>query len=228
MGTEKIKEFDKLLFRINPEQMRLSYALWLGVACVLFMIMPVEEFKIEGLNIQGIFFRGIFILFSTYTYMKSYVYIKEPRGDASIYKKLNYCPISKKDIVKMRFAYLVKYSFRISIILIIINCIFCLSYYHYVNINSFLYPIFIVLFFGFLPISFSLILEIIRGIVSKNKNIGRLAKIILFIIVFKYIIFLWGICFGQYIHFSGLGIVITRNAFNYDGYFYEPFSIPDV
>lgn len=228
METEKVKKFDKLLFQINPDQMRLSYVLWLGIVCVLFMIMPVEEFKIEGLHIQGIFFRGIFILFSTYVYMKSYVYIKESRGDASIYKKLSYCPISTKHIVKMRFIYLVRYTFRTSIILVVINCIFCLGCYHYVNIDSFLYPIFIVLFFGFLPISFSLILEIIRGIVSKNKNIGCLAKIILFIIIFKYITFLWGICFGQYIDFSKNGITITRDAFTYNEYFYEPFCIPDV
>lgn len=44
METEKVKKFDKLLFQINPDQMRLSYVLWLGIVCVLFMIMPVEEF----------------------------------------------------------------------------------------------------------------------------------------------------------------------------------------
>lgn len=230
MGTSKVKKFDKLLFEIKREQGGLIgiWVMWIALVGIFFVFSPAVEFGMNGFYVQGIFFRGIFVLFSTYSYMKSYVCIKESGNDISIYKKLKYCPISKKDIIIMRFIYLVRYTFMISIILIIVNCISCMQCYRYIKIGSIIYPVFLVLFFGFLPISFALILEVIRAIVLKNKKIGYLVKIVFFIIIFKYIIFLWGICFNQYIHFSKAGITITRNIFNDNEEAYRGFFIPDI
>ena len=93
-----------------------------------------------------------------FTYIQSYLDIKEFKTEISIYKKLKYCPIDKKDIIKVRFSYLIKYLLIVLVILNIINCFSCMYWYHFIKISSFLYILFLILAFGFLPISIDLIL----------------------------------------------------------------------
>ena len=150
MGINKVKKFDELLFLIKPDQRPTSYILWLLVVCFWLIISPVSEYKFGQ-----IFFVGGLVFASVFTYIQSYLDIKEFKTEISIYKKLKYCPIDKKDIIKVRFSYLIKY---LLIVLVILNCFSCMYWYHFIKISSFLYILFIILAFGFLPISIDLIL----------------------------------------------------------------------
>ncbi|MGM9534350.1 MAG: hypothetical protein ACI3VR_03820 [Intestinibacter sp.] len=153
MGINKIKKFDELLFLIKPDQRPTSYIIWLLAVCFWLIISPVSEYKLGK-----IFFVGGLVFASVFTYIKSYLDKKESETEISIYKKLKYCPIDKKDIIKVRFSYLIKYLLIILVILSIINCFSCMYWYHCIKISSFLYILFIILAFGFLPISIDLIL----------------------------------------------------------------------
>lgn len=153
MGINKVKKIDELLFLIKPDQRPTSYILWLLVVCFWLIISPVSEYKFGQ-----IFFVGGLVFASVFTYIQSYLDIKEFKTEISIYKKLKYCPIDKKDIIKVRFSYLIKYLLIVLVILNIINCFSCMYWYHFIKISSFLYILFIILAFGFLPISIDLIL----------------------------------------------------------------------
>ena len=153
MGINKVKKFDELLFLIKPDQRPTSYILWLLVVCFWLIISPVSEYKFGQ-----IFFVGGLVFASVFTYIQSYLDIKEFKTEISIYKKLKYCPIDKKDIIKVRFSYLIKYLLIVLVILNIIHCFSCMYWYHFIKISSFLYILFIILAFVFLPISIDLIL----------------------------------------------------------------------
>lgn len=153
MEINKVKKFDELLFLIKPNQRPTSYIIWLLAVCFWLIISPVSEYKFGQ-----IFFVGGLVFASVFTYIKSYLDIKESETEISIYKKLKYYPINKKDIIKVRFYYLIKYLLIILVILSIINCFSCMYWYHCIKISSFLYILFIILAFGFLPISIDLIL----------------------------------------------------------------------
>lgn len=228
---QRVKEFDKLLLKEEKYQ---KYGIY--IISLIFLILstrysPVinlpSQIKIDKFYVKHVVFMGFLIFVSTSSYINMYVYLKRTMervsisSKTSIYKKLKYCPISKKDIVKSRIIYLTKYLLFITIILSIINFISAFIYEDSKSItssilvliiNSFLYFILVGFIFGFIPGIFSIILES-KDKIIRNKRIDFIMKIIIFLLIFKGFIFLWGICFNQKVEYSLLGVVVTEDAF---------------
>ncbi|VYU38621.1 hypothetical protein [Intestinibacter bartlettii] len=238
MIQSRIKEFDKVLFKIQKGRINGFYKVGLGILIFLSLCTPIvnlsEQIQYERFYFKYVVFLGLFIFISTSSYMNLHVYIKQWEDDLSIarripvYKNLKYCPISKKDMFKSRFIYLVKYSVLIIFILLATNCIYMLVSIKFKFIEMLKNIILITLIFGFVPGILSLILET-KDKIIRWKVVDSIVKIIIFVIAFRVFIYLWEICLNQQIYYSFGQTTVTQNALNEnDERFNYGFFIPDI
>lgn len=136
---ETVKRFDEELRKQYSYEFMIGKFVWILLLSLgLFAILiPLEE-GFTLLSNASSMLLGLSMFF----YIKPYMMVTEEGKQISIYKKLKWMPVSKKDIAAVRREYLNRFCLKVGIAS---ACLQITGAFlnHSLDVNSFLFPVFV-------------------------------------------------------------------------------------
>lgn len=135
---EKVKKFDAELKEMYRYEFLINKILWVAFTVIgeILMMLPAEPFRISILLAAP----SWMFLLGVHFYLRPYMFVTESGKAVSIYQKLAWMPVSKKEIWSVRKEYLNKYCRKVLVIAIILHLVGALVN-HSVSIFDLLYPV---------------------------------------------------------------------------------------
>lgn len=132
---EKVKEFDKMLEKINDyDFVMIKFVVYICVTLgCLLMIMPFDE-------MNSLLCVGPYLLCSigVYFYLSLYLYIGKEKK--SVFSVLKWMPVEENEIYKVRREYLDRFVLKIAVVIFVLQQISAVID-HSFNIWNILYPL---------------------------------------------------------------------------------------
>jgi len=149
---EQVKTFDMQLKKVDYDKFvmsKLLYLLMSGCAALL-MIIPIEKTDdMDVVHIVPLLLYGM----AAYYYLMPYMVITEKGRMYTIYEKLRYVPVSKKEIRTVRMGYLRKFCIVVCVINLIAGQLGMLTVEGW-RISSVIYPALVAILVWLMGLSF--------------------------------------------------------------------------
>ncbi len=138
---ERIRVFDKELFSYTG---KLSWFFVGAMSFLMFVwaIIPIQDIVTDDLSffpcISGIIWAPYAVLLP---YLDTTDAMTRRKGKATTFRKLQYLPVSKKQYNLVRFQYLLRYLWKITLIGLALQMLFAYGTYGRIEIVNVIYPI---------------------------------------------------------------------------------------